>query len=104
MATINPEVINIHHDTKERKLFFVQKGADIQDARLEYKLHIDAQPNVVEFTHTYVPETIQGIGFAQELAHEGMRFARANGYQVKSSCDFVTTFLNDNPQYNQLKI
>lgn len=103
MATIDPEVMNIHHDTKERRIFFVQKGEDIQNAHLEYKLHTDSSTNVVEFTHTHVPETIQGIGFAQELAHEGMRFAKANGYKVKSSCDFITGFINDNPQYNNLK-
>jgi predicted GNAT family acetyltransferase len=103
MATIDPEVMNIHHDTKERRIFFVQKGENIQDAQVEYKLHTDSNPNVVEFTSTHVPESIQGIGFAQELAHEAMRFVRANDYKAKSSCEFITNFLNDNPQYKDLR-
>lgn len=103
MAMIDPDVLNIHHDTKERKIFFVQKGENIDNARVEYKLHTEGNPNVVEFTYTYVPETIQGIGFAQELAHEGLRFARANDYKVKSSCSFMTDFINNNPQYHSLR-
>ena len=102
MPTIDPQVMNIHHDTKERRIFFVQKGENVEDAQLEYELNTDRKTNVVEFTRMYIPETIRDIGFATELAHEGMRFARANGYKVKSSCAFMNGFLNTNPQYNFL--
>lgn len=102
MATIDAEVLNIQHDTKEHRFFHPQKGEEIRDSELMYDLDTSGEIPVVNFTHIYVPETIQGIGLGKEMAREGIEFAQANGYKVKADCPFVKGFMNEHPEYQKV--
>jgi len=102
MATIDTDVLNIQHDTKERRFFLVQKGEEIEDAYIEYELHTDSNPNVVNFTSTYVPEAMRDIGVGSKIAEEAMLFAEANDYKVTSSCSFVQSYINQTPRFKKV--
>ncbi|MEM8527521.1 MAG: N-acetyltransferase [Bacteroidota bacterium] len=102
MATIDTDILNIHHDTKERKFFLVQKGEDIEDAYVEYELHTDTNPNTMHFVSTYVPKTIRDIGVGKKMTEEAMLFAETNDYQVSSSCPFVQSYMNQTPRFSKL--
>ncbi|MEM9886702.1 MAG: GNAT family N-acetyltransferase [Bacteroidota bacterium] len=102
MTMIDAEVLKIQHDTKERRFFHPQKGEGIKDAELTYELDTSGKIPIVNFVHTYVPETVQGIGLGKELVKEGISFVQANGYKMKADCPFVKSYFNEHPEYNHL--
>lgn len=104
MATIDAEVLSIQHNTKEQRFFHPQKGEGIRDSELVYELNTSGKNPVVNFTHTYVPETIQGIGLGKEMVREGMKFAQVNNYRVKAKCPFVKSFMNEHPEFRHLYV
>ncbi|MEM8529155.1 MAG: N-acetyltransferase [Bacteroidota bacterium] len=89
MAMIDAEVLEIQHDTKECRFFHPQKGVDFRDSELRYEMNTDRKTNVVNFTHIYIPETIQDIGLEKELVKQGIAFVQANGYKMKADSPFV---------------
>ena len=101
MKKINIDHLDIHVDTKESRLFFPIK--DSQDAELKYRLHTERKPTVIEFTETYVPETLRQQGLGSKLAERGMRLAEANKYNVKATCSFVEDYLSKHPEFQSLQ-
>jgi predicted GNAT family acetyltransferase len=97
---VRVERLNIKHDQKERRFYFTEK--DARDAELKYKLHTEGAPNVMEFTSTYVPSAIRNNGLASELVHEGINFAKDQGYKVKPTCSFVENYINERPSLKEL--
>ena len=65
---------------------------DGQESRLEYRL----MPNQhIDFTYTFVPETLRGQGIAEKLVRSGLAWAREQGYTIQASCWYVRRFLRD---------
>ena len=50
----------------------------------------------IDFTHTFVDETLRGQGVAEELARAGLAFAQENHLKVKTTCKFMASFLKRN--------
>ena len=50
----------------------------------------------IDFTHTFVDETLRGQGVAEELARAGLVFARENHLKVKTTCKFMAGFVQRN--------
>jgi uncharacterized protein len=67
-------------------------------AFLEYNL----AGNVLQLIHTEVPNEIEGMGLASELAHEALEWARAHGKRVDVICESVAAYLNKHPEYADL--
>lgn len=84
--------MSIHHDSSQQ-LF--QDGA----AELAYAL---PAPQVIDFTHTYVPESRRGEGVGDALAAAGLDYARRHHLRVRASCPFVAAYLQRHPEYNDL--
>jgi len=84
--------ISIIHEKKYQQ-FTVMLGEE--EAELAYAL---PAANVINFTHTYVPESARGKGIAQKLIEEGLRYARQNGYKVQASCPVVKKYLQAHPE------
>ena len=80
-------------------------------AEQRFEAHIGAHLAVAEyrrdgdtitFTHTGVPEEIEGRGVASALAHTALEQARAQGLTVIPQCPFFATYIRRHPEYANL--
>lgn len=86
----------IEHDKKYQQFTLVLGE---EEAELAYSTPTD---NVLDFTHTYVPDQARGKGISSLLIEEALQFADKNSYKVIASCPAVTTFIERNPEYQRL--
>lgn len=88
--------LNIKHD-KEYQQFTANIGDE--EAELAY-----ATPSeeVMDFTHTFVPESARGKGVANKLIEEGLCYAEENGKRVVATCPVVKKFIDRNANYQKL--
>ena len=86
----------IEHD-KDYQQFSIALGED--DAELAYATPDD---QVIDFTHTYVPEDARGKGIANQLIREGLKYAEEHGLKVIASCTAVKSFMESHQEYNHL--
>ena len=56
----------------------------------------------IVFTHTEVPETIEGEGVASELIRWALEHVRAQGKSVVPMCPFVAAYIARHPEYRPL--
>ena len=54
------------------------------------------------FTHTEVPEQLEGRGIAGQLARAGLDFSRAEGLTVVPLCPFIASYIERHPEYQDL--
>ena len=73
---------------------------DGQVAYLTYR----KKPDHVLLVHTEVPKPLRGQGLGQELARHAMDDARRTGTHVVVKCPFVTAWLRDHREYDDLVI
>ena len=71
---------------------------DGQLAVLEYYRQDDA----IIFTHTGVPEELEGQGVGSALTRTGLDYARAQNLRVVPQCPFVRGYLERHPEYQDL--
>ncbi|MHC2990616.1 hypothetical protein OB13_03100 [Pontibacter sp. HJ8] len=88
--------VNITHN-KEDQQFTANLGDD--EAELAYAT---PSPDVLDFTHTYVPESARGKGIASKLIEKGLCYAEDNGLLVIASCPVVKKYIDNNPDYQKL--
>ncbi|MCO6487837.1 MAG: N-acetyltransferase [Phaeodactylibacter sp.] len=98
---ITTKSLDIRQDTANEKFHFDMKGGE--EVYIKYKLHTNANPNVMEFTETYVPEVLKGIGIPDVMALKAVRFADKVGYRIRTSCPFMSGFLNRHPEFSHLR-
>jgi predicted GNAT family acetyltransferase len=60
------------------------------------------QGNRIAFTHTEVPDAIEGRGVGSALARAALDRARAEGWEVVPLCPFIADFIKRNPEYSEL--
>lgn len=70
-----------------------------EEAELAYAL---PEPGLINFTHTYVPESARGKGIANQLIEAGLRHAEENNLKVIASCPVVAKFIKRNEEYRKL--
>lgn len=56
----------------------------------------------IVFTHTEVPEALEGHGIAQKMAHTALEDARAQRRLVVPLCRFVAKYIRRHPEYQEL--
>ena len=83
-------------DNEAQHRFEIGDGDDIAVAN--YHL----APGVITFTHTEVPEALQGRGIASRLIRGALEAAQAKGLKVVSRCSFVSAYLARHPEFNDL--
>ena len=88
--------IEIKHDTKGQEFVISLQG---DTAELSY-----ARPrqDVIDFQHTFVPESFQGRGMAFKLIKHGLDYARKEGLKVVATCEAVQVYLDRNPSEKDL--
>ena len=72
---------------KDKKQYEIQKGKSVGFA--EYML----ADNIIYFTHTEVPEEMQGEGMASKLIKFALEDAREKDYKVIPLCPFVRAYI-----------
>jgi hypothetical protein len=58
-----------------------------------------ARGNVLDLTHTVVPQEAEGQGIGSALAHAALEHAQANGLKVIASCPFVHSYLRKHTEF-----
>lgn len=69
-------------------------------AFLEYR---DQGPNVLAFTHTFVPTELRGRNLAAILTRFALEDAREQGKEVAPICSYVAVYMERNKEFTQLK-
>lgn len=76
----------------------LQAGASDEPAIAAYRLDGDT----ITFTHTAVPEAMEGHGVGSKLVTAALDDARAQGLRVVAQCEFVAAFIGQHPAYGDL--
>jgi predicted GNAT family acetyltransferase len=69
-----------------------------ETAYLEYSLSGD----VLELTHTEIPESLRHTGLAASLAETGLQYAREHNLKVDIICPTVRHYIEKHPEYSAL--
>lgn len=69
-----------------------------QVAYLEYSL----TGNILELTHTEVPEKLRDLGLASSLAETALHWAREHNLKVDIVCPTVQQYVRKHPEYSDL--
>lgn len=80
-----------HHP--ERRVF--ELITDGHTADIEY----ETTEHGICITHTYVPPELGGRGLAAALARFALETARAQGWQVETTCSYFHHYLLKHPEY-----
>src|ERR1700745_3944319 len=59
-------------------------------AKVDYRM----SGNRMIITHTEVPKALRGKGVAEQLVAFAVKYARKDGLEVVSECDYANRFLN----------
>ena len=84
----------IHNDKMQQ----FEVKVDGQLAELQYRM----RNGTLFFTHTWVPEAIEGRGIASALAKAALEHARENKIPIAVLCPFVAAYLKRHPEYLDL--
>lgn len=61
-------------------------------------------PGRIVFTHTLVPEALQGRGLGSRLARAALEHARAHQLGVVPLCPFIRSYIERHPEYQPLVV
>jgi uncharacterized protein len=86
----------IHNEPESR----FELDLDGATALLDY----DLGGNRIAFTHTEVPEHLEGRGYGAQLVRAGLEYARESGLAVVPACSFVAAYIRRNPRYADLVV
>lgn len=93
LTEITPQSVQNNRDARRFELDF-----DGQLAVSNYKI----RDGTIYFTHTEVPEALEGQGIGNILARVALDFARANRLRVVPRCKFIASFIKRHPEYQDL--
>lgn len=81
------------------------------EARNRYELEVDGalaiaeyrlRPGRITFTHTEVPDALEGRGIGSKLVRAALDDARARGLKVVPLCPFVKRYIEKHPEFRDL--
>ena len=58
--------------------------------------------STIVFTHTEVPDALEGQGIGNALARAALDYSRSEGLRVVPRCRFIAAFIQRNPAYQDL--
>jgi predicted GNAT family acetyltransferase len=65
-------------------------------------LSYDLSAGSIVFTHTIVPQELEGRGIGGRLVKTGLEHARAEGLKVVPQCSFVRAYIERHAEYGGL--
>lgn len=96
MASENPAVTV--RDNRDKSRYEVELDDDL--GMIVYRL----RDNTITFTHTEVPEALEGRGIASAMARFALDDARARDLRVQPLCPFVAGYIQRHPEYADLVV
>ncbi|WP_299754644.1 GNAT family N-acetyltransferase [uncultured Pontibacter sp.] len=87
---------NIIHDEEDLRFYMPFDG---NDAELTYSY---TETTILDFEHTFVPDSHRGKGLAGKLVKEGLEFAKSNNYKIIPSCPVVEAYIERYPEYKEM--
>jgi predicted GNAT family acetyltransferase len=57
---------------------------------------------IVTFTHTVVPDALEGRGIGSALAHGALEAVRTQGDKVIAECPFIAAYIAKHPEFHGL--
>jgi len=60
--------------------------------------------DVITFTHTVVPPSLQGMGIASRLILAALTDARTRGLKVRPQCPFVAAYIAKHPEWQDIRV
>lgn len=72
-----------------------------EEGRVGYLSYIREGGEIV-FTHTIVPEEMEGRGVGSRIVKSGLDYARAEGLMVVPQCSFVRGYIERHEEYRDL--
>ncbi len=93
MAEVSGESVR---NNEQESRFEVEAGDELAIA--QYR----REGSKIYFTHTEVPEHLEGQGIGNTLAHAALEFARSNKFRVVPQCEFIADFIEKHPEYQDL--
>jgi uncharacterized protein len=76
--------------------FEIERNGEV--AYLEFSL----SGNVLELTHTEVPEKLRGMGLASSLAETALHWASENNLKIDIICSTVQGYVSKHPEYTDI--
>ncbi|MDQ6695457.1 MAG: N-acetyltransferase [Chloroflexota bacterium] len=89
---INAEELKIEHNEAKHR-YEVEVGGETAFA--DYTL----TPGKISFTHTEVPDAVEGQGVGGKLVKSALDDARTKGLEVMPVCPFVAAYIKRHQEY-----
>ncbi len=84
----------VHNSAQKR--FEIQIGDQI--AMVKYILG----SSEIIFTHTEVPEALEGHGIAGKMAKVAVEYAKAQGLRIRPTCPYIAEYIKRHPEYHSI--
>lgn len=84
-------------DNTDEQRFELDEGGHLAVA--EYQIEGD----VITFTHTVVPASLQGMGVGSRLIAGALTDVRNRGLKVRAQCSFVAAYIARHSEWQDLK-
>ena len=72
------------------------------DEAVAYLEYLDHR-RTLALTHTFVPPPLRGKGLAGKLTRAALDFARKEGKNVDPQCSYAAAFMEQHPEYADLR-
>ena len=72
------------------------------DGHDAYVAYLPVDDQTLEYLRTYVPSELRGQGIAGQLVAQALAYAREHGYRVIPTCSYVRSYVERNPEYQDL--
>ncbi|MET0137950.1 MAG: GNAT family N-acetyltransferase [Sphingobium sp.] len=89
------EPMNVHNDEAESR-YELEIDGSLAIAAYERR------EGAIIFTHTIVPEALEGRGIASRLIKAALADARAQNLKVVPQCEFVAAYIERHPEEQDL--
>lgn len=92
---IDPNDLQVIHNESEKR-YEIDVGGDL--AVVDYQQH----EGVRVFTHTGVPQALEGQGIGSKLVKHVLEDAQGKGEKVIPLCPFIAAYIKRHPEYEPL--
>jgi len=89
--------MQVTHEARQGRFLLEHEGTT---SVLQYRM---AGEEVMHMIRTFVAPEFRGRGFGARLVKTALDHAREQGYRVTSSCWFVDAYIDQNPEYADLR-
>lgn len=93
--SFDPNELEVVHNEAAKRFEVAVEG---ELALIQY---IRAGERIV-FTHTEVPEALEGQGIAKRMAYIALEYAKAEGLRVQPLCPFMARYIREHPEYQSI--